>query len=87
MEQPMDQLARTPKQLGTILQRRRKKIGLSQGELATRIHLRQGTISALENAAKDARLDTVFNALAALDLELVVRGRTQGSDQQIEDLF
>jgi HTH-type transcriptional regulator/antitoxin HipB len=83
----MDQLARTPRQLGTILQRRRKKLGMSQEDLATRIHLRQGTISALENAAKDTRLDTVFHALAALNLELVVRGRTKGSDQQIEDLF
>jgi HTH-type transcriptional regulator/antitoxin HipB len=87
MEEPMDQLARTPQQLGAILQRRRKQMGISQEDLATRIHLRQGTISALENAAMDTRLDTVFNALTALNLELVVRGRTKGSDQQIEDLF
>ena len=62
----MDQITRTPKQLGTILRRRRKEVGLSQEALASRIHLRQATISALENSATDTRLDTVFDALAAL---------------------
>ena len=62
----MDQVTRTPKQLGRILRRRRKEVGLSQEALASRIHLRQATISALENSATDTRLDTVFDALAAL---------------------
>ena len=83
----MDQITRTPKQLGTILRRRRKEVGLSQEALASRIHLRQATISALENSVTDARLDTVFDALAALDLELVVRRRTKGSAKEIEGLF
>jgi transcriptional regulator with XRE-family HTH domain len=42
----MDQVTRTPKQLGRILRRRRKEVGLSQEALASRIHLRQATISA-----------------------------------------
>jgi HTH-type transcriptional regulator/antitoxin HipB len=83
----MDQITRTPKQLGTVLRRRRKEVGLSQEALASRIHLRQATVSALENSATDARLDTVFDALAALDLELVVRPRTKGSAREIEGLF
>jgi HTH-type transcriptional regulator / antitoxin HipB len=83
----MDQIARTPKQLGTILRRRRKDLGLSQEALTSRIHLRQATISALENSATDARLGTLFDALAALDLELVVRPRTKGSAKEIEDMF
>lgn len=83
----MDQITRTSKQLGTILRRRRKEIGLSQEALASRIHLRQATISALENSSTDARLDTLFDALAALDLELVVRRRTKGSAREIEGLF
>lgn len=83
----MDQITRTPKQLGTILRRRRKEIGLSQEALASRIHSRQATISALENSTTDTRLDTVFEALAALDLELLVRPRTKGSAKEIEGLF
>jgi HTH-type transcriptional regulator/antitoxin HipB len=83
----MDQISRTPKQLGTILRRRRKEVGLSQEALASRIHLRQATISALENSATDTRLGTLFDALGALDLELVVRLRTKGSDKEFEELF
>jgi HTH-type transcriptional regulator / antitoxin HipB len=84
---PMDQITRTPKQLGIVLRRRRKEIGLSQEALASRIHLRQATVSALETSATDARLDTVFDVLAALDLELIVRPRTKGSAREIEGLF
>jgi HTH-type transcriptional regulator/antitoxin HipB len=83
----MDQITRTPKQLGTVLQRFRKVTGLSQESLATRIHLRQATISALENSATNARLGTLFDMLAALDLELVVRPRTKGSTKEIEGIF
>ena len=83
----MDHITRTPKQLGAILRRRRKDVGLSQDALASRIHSRQATVSALENATTDPRLETVFEALAALDLELVVRQRTKGSAKEIEALF
>jgi HTH-type transcriptional regulator/antitoxin HipB len=82
----MDQITRTPKQLGTVLRRYRKTAGLSQETLASRIHLRQATISALENSATDTRLGTLFEALAALNLELVVRPRTKGSAKEIEEM-
>jgi HTH-type transcriptional regulator/antitoxin HipB len=83
----MDQITRTPKQLGTVLQRFRKASGLTQGALAARIRLRQATISALENSATNARLGTLFDTLAALNLELVVRPRTKGSTKDIEGIF
>ena len=83
----MDQITRTPKQLGTVLQRFRKASGLTQGALAARIRLRQATISALENSATNARLGTLFETLAALNLELVVRPRSKGSAKDIEGIF
>jgi HTH-type transcriptional regulator/antitoxin HipB len=83
----MDQITRTHKQLGTILQRYRKAAGLTQDALAARIRLRQATISALENSATDARLGTLFDTLAALNLELVVRPRSKGSTNDIEGIF
>lgn len=83
----MDQITRTPRQLGMILRRRRKEAGLSQETLASRIRLRQATVSDLENSASNARLGTVFDALAALDLELVVRSRTKGTAQELESIF
>jgi HTH-type transcriptional regulator/antitoxin HipB len=83
----MDQITRTPKQLGTVLQRYRKTAGFTQEALAARIRLRQATISALENSAANTRLGTLFDTLAALDLELVIRPRTKGSTKDIERIF
>lgn len=83
----MEQITRTPKQLGTVLQRYRKTAELTQEALAARIRLRQATISALENSATNARLGTLFDTLAALNLELVVRPRSKGSTKDIEGIF
>jgi len=83
----MEQITRTPKQLGTLLRRRRRELGLSQEALASRIRLRQATVSALENSATDSRLATLFDTLSALDLELLVRPRSKGSAREIEELF
>ena len=83
----MDQIARTPQQIGAIVRRQRKKLGLSQDDLGTRIHLRQATISKVESGEPATRLQTLLDTLSALDLEIVIRPRTRGSATQIEDLF
>lgn len=80
-------LARTEKQLGAILRRLRKQANLTQGQLGERVHLRQGTISRLEAGETHTQLRTLMAALAALDLELVVRPRTKGGEREIEELF
>ena len=77
----MEQIARTPQQLAEILSRRR------QVALGARNHLRQATISALENFRTDLRLGTLLDLTAALDLELVLRPRTKGSASEIEEIF
>ena len=82
----MDQLARTPKQLGDALRRRRRALGMTQTDIATKANLRQATISAVE-AGKAHNLTTLFDVITALDMELVVRPRTKGSMDKIEDLF
>jgi HTH-type transcriptional regulator / antitoxin HipB len=81
------QIARTGKQLGAILRRIRKQAGLSQSALGKNIHLRQGTVSRLEGGAPAIQLRTLMNALAALDLELVVRPRTTARGADIQDIF
>jgi HTH-type transcriptional regulator/antitoxin HipB len=86
-QEPVDQITRTPKQLGQLVRRRRKELGLSQEAVGSRISLRQSTLSALETSAADSRLGTVLDVLAALDLELVIRPRTKGSAREIEELF
>ena len=82
-----EQIARTEKQLGAILRRARKQAGLTQGAMADRTHLRQGTVSRLEAGEPAVQLHTLMEALSALKLELVVRPRSQGDAADIEALF
>lgn len=83
----MNQLARTPKQLGTTIRRRRKALQLTQTTLGEKSGLRQATISAVEDGEPGTELKTLFDILAALDLELVVRPRSKGNASEIEKLF
>jgi len=83
----MDQIARTAQQLGAVVRRKRKQLGLSQDDLGTRIRLRQATISKLEAGEPATRLQTLLDALAALNLEVVIRPRTKGSITDLEDVF
>ncbi len=83
----MDTIIRTEKQLGAALRRRRKQADLTQEEMGARTQLRQATISKLEDGAPATRLSTLMAALAALDQELVIRKRTKGGSESIEDLF
>lgn len=82
----MDQIARTTKQVGAALRRRRRQLGLSQTDLGAKASLRQATISGLENGEPGTQLRTLMDIISALDLEIVVRERTKGK-QRIEDIF
>ena len=82
----IDKIARTPLQLGNYIRERRRELGLTQENLAAKIGVRQRTVSNIETSAA-ARFDTVLRALAALDLELVIRPRTKSLPQDIERLF
>jgi len=83
----MDVPARTPRQLGNLIRRARKRRGWSQSELAERVGIRQGTISLIETGNPATRVDTLLALLAALDLELQVASRLKDSRVGIEDLF
>ena len=80
-------IARTEKQLGAILRRARKQAGLTQSDLGKQIHLRQGTVSRLEAGAPAIQLRTLMEAVAALNLELVIRTRSKASAADIESIF
>lgn len=79
----MSHLARTPKQLGAIIRRQRRSLGLTQGQLGERAGLRQETISLMETGNAANRLETLLAVLAALDLELQVAPRSRAV---LEDL-
>jgi HTH-type transcriptional regulator / antitoxin HipB len=83
----MDIIARSARQLGAALRRFRRQKGLTQRSLGELMHARQATVSKLESGESGTQLRVVIDALAALDLELVVRPRSKASTQQIEELF
>jgi HTH-type transcriptional regulator/antitoxin HipB len=82
-----DQIARTPKQVGDAVRRRRRSQGLKQKDLGEKTNLRQATISALEAGEPGTQLRTLFDVLTTLDMELVIRPRTKASTDEIEELF
>ena len=82
----METIARTPLQFGNSIRERRRKLGLSQEQLAAKVGVRQKTVSDIEGAGT-GRLDTLLRALGALDLELVIRPRTKVSASDIEAIF
>jgi HTH-type transcriptional regulator / antitoxin HipB len=79
------QLARNAKQIGNEIRRQRKKRNLTQKALADLVGLRQATISEIESGHPAARLDTILNVLAALDLEFQIAPRSRHSPRDIED--
>lgn len=76
---------RSSSQLGSIIRRKRRRIGLTQAQLAEKLGVRQATVSGLENGQDGAAISLVLATLAALDLDLTVADRTAAPD--IEDIF
>jgi HTH-type transcriptional regulator/antitoxin HipB len=83
----MDTIIRTTKQVGAAFRRFRRQKNLTQRSLGELMHARQATVSKLESGESGVQVGVLIDALAALDLELVVRPRSKASTEQIEELF
>lgn len=83
----MTLIARTTQQIGNAIQRYRKNENLTQAELGARMHARQATISKLEKGEPATQLKILLDALAALDLELVIQPRTTTRVEELGDIF
>lgn len=83
----MEQIGRTPRQIGAIVRRQRRRCGLTQEQLGEKTPLRQATVSKLEAGEPATQLRTMLDVLAALDLEIVIRPRTKAAISEIEDLY
>jgi HTH-type transcriptional regulator/antitoxin HipB len=70
---------------GALVRKARLAQDLTQKELAARMNVRQATISKLESGEPATRMAVLFDALAALGLELAVTGRDGKSGFQ--DMF
>lgn len=83
----MDQIARTTRDIGNALRKARKARNLTQAELASRAGVWQRTISNIETSTSGAKLDTIFDLLAALDLEIHIVPRSKMKPGDLEDIF
>lgn len=82
----MEQIARTSRQIGAAVRRRRRILSLRQADVGSRTNLRQATISALENGEPGTQLRTLISVMAALGLEMVIRDRSTAS-VDVEDVY
>jgi len=83
----MDQIARSQKQIGAILHRHRHAKHLTQGDLAQLAGVRQATISGIESGHPGTKLATLFDILAALNLEIEIKPRSRATPTDLEDLL
>ncbi len=83
----MKHLVRTSKNLGHAIREARKAKSLTQKELAVMSGVWQETISKIENGNSGAKLETVFDLIAALGLEVTVTERSKGTSDGLEDIF
>lgn len=83
----MNDPARDPKQIGTLVRRARKKRALSQQQLADTVGLRQETISLIETGNPATKIETLLAILSALDLEFQIAPRSKGWGRDIESDF
>jgi HTH-type transcriptional regulator/antitoxin HipB len=60
---------------------------LTQKELAIRSGVWQETISKIENGLSGTKLETIFDLLSALELEVTIDDRSKGSSTSLEDIF
>jgi HTH-type transcriptional regulator/antitoxin HipB len=86
-DRSMAHIARSPKQLGAVIQRVRKQKGLSQTELAQLAGLRQELVSKIETGQEGTRLSSIYALFAALDLDMTIDQRSGTSVPDIADIF
>ena len=83
----MKYLARSPKEVGHAIREARKAQKLTQKELAIRSGVWQETISKIETGLSGTKLETIFDILSALELEVTIDDRSKGSTSSLEDIF
>ena len=75
---------RTPLDLGLAIRDQRRKLGLSQAELARKVGVGRQWVVAMEHGKPRAELGLVLRTLSALDLRLTIQPgdrRSRSSDE------
>jgi HTH-type transcriptional regulator / antitoxin HipB len=76
---------RSPKALALYVKHIRKKRRLSQEDVAKLVGLRQATISEFENNPETTKLETLFNILSAVKLDLEILPKEADTDGWMEE--
>ncbi|MCR5879665.1 helix-turn-helix domain-containing protein [Phenylobacterium sp. J367] len=79
--------ARSAKQLGHVVQQVRQGRKLTQTELGRLAGQRQEMISKIETGHSGMKVATLFDVLAALDLEVTIVPRSKSSADEVGDIF
>ena len=82
----MDYPVQTSDQLAQVLRCQRIAMRRTQQRAGAGVGLLPKTVSALETAPHRSTVKSLFKLLAALDLELVVRDRTDGPHVTVKPL-
>jgi HTH-type transcriptional regulator / antitoxin HipB len=77
-------LISSPRGLALLVISQRKKLQLTQSEVAQLVGLKQKTISAFENKPECTKLDTLLRILSALNLDLSVLEKNKKSITETE---
>ena len=75
------QKATSPSILGQILKSIRVKKGLNQQQAGKLVGMTQAMVSRIERGESNARIDTLFRLLAALDMEMIVQPREKAQNE------
>ncbi len=75
-------LIRSPKELALLVLSQRNKLKLSQTEVGNSVGLKQKTISAFENKPEATKLDTLFQILSAVNLDIIIEPKNQRSNEK-----
>lgn len=74
-------LARSITELAALVKNQRKRLGLTQRDVAERVGLKQKTISGFENYPDCIRLETLFQILSAVNLEIQLSPKGEKEEQ------
>lgn len=75
--------------MGSRIREQRKKIGLTQEELAEKLYTKKGTISAYENDRIDIKCSVVKELAMNLEcnVQYLIEGKMEGIEVECQDLI
>jgi HTH-type transcriptional regulator/antitoxin HipB len=67
----------SPESLGNVLRKFRQEQGLTQSDAGRKLNMTQKTVSQIESGKPGVRLETLFNLMSALGLEMHLEPRSR----------